>query len=92
MNNIVVALNKILNDGFCQYTHHRAYQTLRNIKEFITENEYQEIHERLIWTDPDNPDVWNGGRGIDGYTKHQYELLSECIKSLIEKYRRNIKL
>ena len=86
-NVVVVALNKILNDGFCQYTHHRTYQTLRNIKEFITDDEYQEIHERLIWTDPDNPDIWTGTKGINGYTEYQYELFSECVKSLIGKYQ-----
>lgn len=86
-NNIVVALNKILNDGFCQHTHHRAYRTLENLKKDITTEEYQEIKNHLIWTDCDNPDVWCGWMGITDHVKYQYCLFSEYIKSLTKKYK-----
>lgn len=87
-NSIVVTLNKILNDGFCQYTHHRAYHALEGLKEFITADEYQTIKKHLIWTDCDNPDVWGGVFGMSYHVKYEYGLFSEYIKSLIKKYER----
>lgn len=86
-NDIVVALNKILNDGFCQHTHHRAYRTLENLKKDITTEEYQEIKKHLIWTDCDNPDVWGGVFGMSHNVKYEYSLFSEYIKCLIGKYK-----
>lgn len=85
-NNIVIALNKILNDGFCQYSHHRAYKTLEDLKKNITIEEYETIKNHLIWTDCDNTDVWGGWRGITDDVKYQYRLFSEYIKSLTKKY------
>ena len=87
-NNIIIALNKILNDGFCQHSHHRAYKTLENLKKNITTEEYQTIKNHLIWTDCDNPDVWGGVFGMSYDVKHEYELFSEYIKSLTKKYER----
>ena len=86
-NNIVIALNRILNDGFCQQSHHRAYRTLENLKVFITTDEYQTIKNHLIWTDCDNPDVWGGVFGMSGSVKYEYRLFSEYIKCLIGKYK-----
>lgn len=86
-NNIVVALNKILSDGFCQHTHHRAYKTLESLSVSITTDEYKTIKNHLIWTDCDNPDVWGGWRGITDGVKYEYKLFSEYIKSLIKKYK-----
>lgn len=87
-NNIVVSLNKILSDAHCQYTHSRAYKTLENLRDYITEEEYQAIKKHLIWTDSErNPDVWNwGGHGANSMQKWEYKSFSETIKSLIEKY------
>lgn len=85
-NDIVITLNKILNDGFCQQSHHRTYQTLKKLKQYITEDEYKTIHKHLLWTDSDNPDVWYGCSGITESAKYEYTLFSEYIKSLISKY------
>ncbi len=87
-NNVVLSLNKILSDAHCQYTHSRAYKILENLRDFITEEEYQAIKKHLIWTDGErNPDVWNwGGHGITPIQKWEYKLFSETIKSLIKKY------
>lgn len=86
-NNIVITLNKILNDGFCQYTHHRAYKTLENLKKDITTEEYQTIKNHLIRTDCDNPDVWGGVFGMSYNVKYEYGLFSEYIKNLVGKYK-----
>ena len=85
-NNIVIILNKILNDGFCSYSHHRTYQYLKRLQEIITEDEYQTLYKHLLCTDPDNPDVWDGYNGITESVKYEYRLFSEYIKSLIRKY------
>lgn len=85
-NNIIIILNKILNDGFCSYSHHRTYQELMSLRGFITEDEYQTIHKHLLCTDSDNPDVWDGCNGITESVKYEYRLFSEYIKSLIRKY------
>ena len=85
-NNIIIALNKILNDGFCQYSHHRAYKTLESLSASITADEYRIIKNHLIWTGCDNPDVWGGWHGITDHVKYEYRLFSEYIKSLIKKY------
>ena len=83
----MIALNKILNDGFCRYSHHRAYKTLEKLKKDITTEEYQTINNHLIWTDCDNPDVWGGVFGMSYNVKYEYKLFAEYIKSLIEKYK-----
>lgn len=86
-NNIVASLNKILSDAHCQYTHSRACMTLEKIRESITEEEYQTIKKHLIWTNSENPDVWNWhGHGVTHEQLYQYKLFSKTIKSLAEKY------
>lgn len=42
-NNTAIALNKLLNDAFCQYSHHRAYKTLESLKQSITAEEYETL-------------------------------------------------
>ena len=86
-NNIVIALNRMLNDAFCQYSHHRAYKTLENLKNDITIEEYQMLKNHLIWTDCDNPDVWGGVFGMSDNVKYEYKLFSDYIKSLVERYK-----
>jgi hypothetical protein len=85
-SNIVIALNRILNDGFCQYSHHRAYKILENLKKYITAEEYKTLKNHLVWTDCDNPDVYGGVFGMSHNVKYEYKLFSEYIKALINKY------
>lgn len=87
-NNTAIALNKLLNDAFCQYSHHRAYKTLESLKQSITAEEYETLQHHLIWTDCDSPDVYGGVFGMSHNVKHEYELFSEYIKYLINKYER----
>lgn len=87
-NSIVIALNDIINDGFCQRTHRRAYKTLERLAEHITNEEYKQIETYLSHTNSDNPDVWNGYRGITDSLKITYELFASYMKELIEKYQK----
>lgn len=90
-NNTATALNRLLNDAFCQHSHHRAYKTLESLKQLITAEEYNTLKHHLIWTDCDNPDVYGGVFGMSHNVNHEYELFSEYIKYLINKYERKIR-
>lgn len=83
---IVMALNTILNDGFCKHTHHRAYKTLESIKSLITADEYCTLQKHLANTDCNNPDVYNGNNGLSVTEKHEYSLFAQSIHTLIQKY------
>lgn len=86
-NSIVVALNDIVNDSFCQRTHHRAYKTLERLTNHITNEEYNEIKTYLSRTDSDNPDVYSGS-GMNDFIKMIYELFASYMKELIKKYQK----
>ena len=85
-NAIVMALQTILNDGFCKHTHHRAYKTLEAIKSLITADEYNTLQKHLVNTDCDNPDVYNGQGGLTQAEKHEYSLFAQSVHTLIQKY------
>lgn len=86
-NSIIVTLNDIINDSFCQRTHHRAYKTLERLAEYITNEEYEQINTYLLNTDSNNPDVWNRS-GINDTIKYEYQLFVSYMKTLIEKYKK----
>lgn len=86
-NSIIVALEDIVNDGFCQRTHHRAYKTLEQLAKYITNEEYEQIKTYLLNTDSDNPDVWSRS-GINDAIKYEYQLFVSYMKTLIEKYQK----
>ena len=50
-----------------------------------TNEEYKKIETYLSRTDSDNPDVWNGYRGVTDSLKITYEVFASYIKELIEK-------
>jgi hypothetical protein len=80
MSNLINILNQINNDAWCYRTYWKAERSLKQIKDKLTNEEFNKLKYLLILNcDPDCPDSHYSDYGAK-------KEVSDYIKTLITKY------